>query len=129
MKRFAQFVVIAALALVATVAASAQSTAVSPEHLTARQVRTLVASARTAEDHEQIARYYELKALEYRAKAQAHAVMLAYFMANNATNNEKNRFSTVNHCEYLFQSLNQRARVAHRLALEQERMAQDAAGE
>ena len=80
-------------------------------------------------DHEQIARYYEAKADWYRARAQEHAVMLAYFMANNATNNEKTRFSTVNHCEYLFRSLNQRARAAHRRAVEQEQMAQTSPAE
>jgi hypothetical protein len=55
--------------------------------------------------------------------------MLAGFMANTATNNDKAHFGTVNHCDFMFKSLTQRAREAHKLALEQERLAQVASAE
>jgi hypothetical protein len=112
-------------ALFAAFAVSAQTpvTQLATEQFTVKQLNALIATAKTPADHERIANYYELKAQEYRAEAQAHAQMLAGFMANSATNNGKAHFGTVDHCDFMFKSLNQRAREAHKLALEQERMA------
>ena len=118
------------LALFAAFAVAAQTpvSQLATEQLTNRQLHTLIATARTPEDHDRLANYYELKAQEYRAQAQVHAQMLVGFMANSATNNDKSHFGTVDHCDFMFKSLNQRARAAHKQALEQERLAQVAAG-
>jgi hypothetical protein len=98
----------------------------APESLTASQLSTLIAEAKTPAEHERIARYYEAMAEEYRAEAQKHEAMLAGFMANPLTNNEKARLGTMDHCEYVVRSLNQRARKTIELAQEQEKMAQAA---
>jgi hypothetical protein len=118
------------LALFAALAVSAQTpvSQLASEQLTNKQVDTLVATAKTPADHDRLANFYELKAQEYRAQAQVHAQMLVAFMANSATNNDKSHFGTVDHCDFMFKSLNQRARTAHKQALEQERLAQVAAG-
>jgi hypothetical protein len=111
------------LALFAAFAVSAQTpvSQLATEQLTNQQLTNLVATAKTPADHDRLANYYELK-------AQVHAQMLVGFMANNATNNDKSHFGTVDHCDFMFKSLNQRARIAHKQALEQERLAQVAAG-
>ena len=116
-------IVLAALFAAISVSAQTPISQLATEHFTAKQLNTLVASAKTPAEHERLANYYDLKAQEYRAEAQAHAQMLAGFMANSATNNGKAHFGTVDHCDFMFKSLNQRAREAHKLALEQERMA------
>lgn len=123
-------VTVVSLALFAALAVSAQTPVaqLATEQLTSQQLHTLITTARTPSDHDRLANYYELKAQEYRAQAQVHAQMLASFMANSATNNDKSHFGTVDHCDFMFKSLNQRARTAHRQALEQERLAQVAAG-
>jgi hypothetical protein len=121
---------IALIALFAAFTLSSQTpvTQLRTEQLTQKQVNALLTTASTPADHERLANYYELKAQEYRAQAQVHAQMLVGFMANSATNNSKAQFGTVNHCDFMFKSLNQRARAAHKLALEQERLAQTAVG-
>jgi hypothetical protein len=116
---------IASIALFATLAAAAQVPAAQPtsEQLTNRQVKTLIATASTPSDHERIARYYEAKALEYRAEAEKHDAMLTAFQANPALNNDKARPGTIGHCAYLAKSLKQRAAKAETLAQQQEQMA------
>ena len=126
--------ILAALAFLPAASAAAQSIDVhSPElrhsdRLTPRQVHALIANAKTPGDHEQIARYYETKSLEYRAQAQVHAQMLAAFMAQTATNKDKTQASTISHCDYMFRSLIERARDADRRAIEQLALARAAAG-
>lgn len=111
--------------LLAALVASAQTpvTQLATEKLTSKQISALVASARTPAEHQRIASYYELKALEYRAQAQVQAQMLIGFMANAATNNDKAQYGTVNHCDYMFKSFIRRAQTADKLALEQQRLA------
>lgn len=122
---------IVSAALFAALFASAQTpiSQLPTEHLSAKQLNALVANAKTSADHERIANFYELKAQEYRAEAQMHARMLAEFMANSATNNDKAHFGTVNHCDFMFKSLTRRAQEADRLAHDQERLAQAASTE
>lgn len=116
------------LAVVLSIAASAQTQAnqFAAEKLSARELNALVASARTAAEHERIANYYAAQALEYRAEEQQHLAMLTGFMANPTVNNEKARFGTMNHCEYLARTMRQRASKAEALALEQQKLAQAA---
>ncbi|UWZ86564.1 hypothetical protein [Occallatibacter riparius] len=123
------FIVSAVLFAALFVSAQTPVSQLATEHLSAKQLNALVANAKTSADHERIANYYELKAQEYRAQAQVHAKMLAEFMANSATNNDKAHFGTVNHCDFLFKSLTRRAQDADRLARDQERLAQVASTE
>jgi hypothetical protein len=115
--------------LFAALAVSAQTpvSQLVTEKLTARELNALVVSARTPAEHQRIASYYELKALEYRAQAQVQARMLVGFMANSATNNDKAQYGTVNHCDFMFKSFIRRAQTADKLALEQQRLALAAA--
>jgi hypothetical protein len=116
--------------LFATLAMHGQLPAAQPAsgtvQLTVRQLAALAASASTPEDHERLARYFEAKALEYRAEAQTHDAMLNVFQANPVMNNDKLRPGTISHCYYLARSLKQRAARAEALGRQHQRMAEEA---
>jgi hypothetical protein len=116
---------IVSIAIFATLAVSAQAPATqpTPEQLTGRQVKVLVATASTPADHERIAHYYEAKALEYRTEAEKHDAMLTAFQANPVMYSDKERPGTIDHCAYLAKSLKQRAVKAEALARQHEQMA------
>lgn len=125
---------IASIALFATLTASAQARTflqargaqTAPEHLTAQQLKVLIATARTPVEHERIAHYYEDLALQYRAEAYKHDAMLTVFQSNGAMYSDKQRSGTIDHCWYLVKSLKQRAAKAQAIAQEQEKMARAA---
>jgi hypothetical protein len=96
------------------------------EQLSPKQLASLVASAKTTAEHERIANQYRAQADKLLAESNDHARMAAAFRANPVTNNEKRASATVNHCEYLAQSLRERSRKIRALAEEHERMAQAA---
>lgn len=98
----------------------------SAEQLTPAQLASLVASARTTADHVRIAEYYGAQADRLDAQSDDHAKMAATFRANPTTNNEKRVRETVNHCEYLAQTLKARSEKARALADEHEQMSKAA---
>jgi hypothetical protein len=96
------------------------------EQLSPQQLASLVASARTSVEHERIANYYRNQADNLLAESNDHAKMAAAFRANPVTNNEKRAAATVNHCEYLAQSLKERSQKTRALAEEHQSMAKAA---
>ena len=96
------------------------------EQLTPAQLASLVASARTTTDHTRIADYYRAQADKLLAESNDHARMAANFRGNPATNNEKRAQATVNHCEYLSQTLRAKSERVRALADEHEKMAKAA---
>jgi hypothetical protein len=124
MKRTIAFL---SLAIVMTFAVAAQSASQSnPEQLSKKQLNALIASARTAADHNRIAVYYQEKATEFRAQAQEHESMVAAYKANTTLSNDKNRVSTIDHCRYFVTTLNASADKNRELAILHERMAREA---
>lgn len=93
------------------------------EQLTPAQLASLVASARTTADHARIANFYRAEADKLLSESRDHARMAAAFKANPATNNDKRAQVTVNHCEYLAQSLKAKSQKARALAEEHDAMA------
>lgn len=96
------------------------------EQLSPQQLASLVASARTSVEHERIANYYRNQADKLLAESNDHAKMAAAFRANPVTNNEKRAAATVNHCEYLAQSLKERSQKTRALAEGHQSMAKAA---
>ncbi len=117
------------LALALTVAVFAQPAAPSqqskPEHLSKQQLNTLIANAKSAAEHERIAHFYEAKAVDYHAQAVEHEAMVAAYKANSSLSNEKNRASTIGHCEYFVTTFNELAVKSQELAKLHEQMAKD----
>ena len=91
-----------------------------------RQLTTLIATAKTPAEHERIARSYKASAQDYRAQAQEHEAMIAAYKSNSSVSNDKNRASTVGHCEYFVKSLNDLAVKSDELAKLHQQMAQEA---
>ena len=116
MKRFA----ILALFFAATLPMFATSV---PQQLSSKELAALVGSAKTAAEHQRIAAYYRGESERLLAESNDHARMALSFRVNPATNNDKHARGTVNHCDFLAQSLKAKAEKAVELAELHERMA------
>lgn len=114
-----------ALALVFTVSSQAQSTA-NGQKLSEKQLLSLISTAQTPADHTRIAEYYQAQATAFLAESKEHEQMAAAYRRNSATNNSKFATGTVNHCEYIAQSLKKDADQAQDLAKLHEHMAKEA---
>ncbi|HEX3892760.1 MAG TPA: hypothetical protein VHW46_09330 [Terracidiphilus sp.] len=99
-----------------------------PEKLSRQQLQSLIASAKTTAEHERIAHYYEAKAQSDRAQASEHARMATQFRQNELTSSPKWSTGTVNHCDYMAQSLTREATKMQQLAQDHEQMALRAGG-
>ena len=126
MRTFAVLSVLS-LAFVMTVAAFDQTpSTVKAEHLSKQQLNTLIATAKTPAEHQRIANYYEAQAQNYRSEAQEHESMIAAYKANSSLSTDKNRASTIGHCEYFVQTFKDMAVKSHELAQLHEEMAKGA---
>jgi hypothetical protein len=122
-------ITILSLAFALTVAAFAQTASAQQsksEYLSKHQLNTLIATANTPAEHRQIAQYYEAKALDYLAQAEEHEQMIAAYKANTSLSTEKNRASTISHCEYFVQTFKDLAAKSQELAQIHEQMAKNA---
>ena len=128
MKRMFAVLSVVSLTLVMTVAAVAQapSTKAKPEQLSKQQLNTLISTAKTPAEHQRIASFYEANALDYRAQVQEHEAMILAYKSNSSISNDKNRASTISHCEYFVKSLNNLAAKNDELAKLHKEMAQEA---
>jgi hypothetical protein len=114
------------LALTLSCTAHAASAWNAQEHLSKKQLASLVVSAKTPAEHQRIANYYLAASENYLAQAKEHARMAVDFEKNPATNNDKVARTTVDHCQYLAKSLQARAAMAAGLAQQHEEMAKEA---
>jgi hypothetical protein len=120
---------VVSLALIVAAAAQAQprSTEIAKaDRLSRQQLNSLIVTAKTPADHERIAQAYESNARQYRAEAQEHEAMIATYKAHASLSNDKNRASTIGHCEYLVKALNDLALKSDELARRQQEMAREA---
>lgn len=127
--RFLSILSVLSLAVVMAVTALGQ-TPFAPqskaEHLDKQQLNVLIASAKTPAEHQRIAQFYEAKAQDYRAQAQQHEAMIVAYKANSSLSTDKNRASTIGHCEYFVQTFKEMAVKSHELAEMHDQMAKAA---
>ena len=117
------------LAMTITVIAQVPPTApVKPEKLSKGELRSLIATAATPEQHMRLARYYEAKAQRSLAESNEQQKMAEQFKRNPMMNNDKRVFGTVDHCEYYAQFFKQQAVKMQNLAHMQEQMAEAGEG-
>ncbi len=94
------------VSLILAVASIAQTTsAVRAEKLSKPQLLSLIATAHTPAEHERIANYYDARARDFLAQSAEHAQMAAEYRKNPMISSSKWATGTINHCEYLAQSL------------------------
>lgn len=122
-----RIVVVLTFVLAIAVSGFAATVSQSVQSLSKKQVNALIAAAKTPADHQRIAAYYHAQAEQYLAESNAHAKMAVELASNPATNNSKRAAGTVQHCQYLAQSLKTKSLQAEKLAGEHEQMAQETA--
>lgn len=95
--------------------------------LTAKQVRSLIATAKTSEDHQKLAAYYREKAAEAKAEAAEHEKMLEAYNQNPVTHPPaKAMGGPAEHCHTMIRLFNDEAKEDLALAAEHEQMAKAA---
>jgi hypothetical protein len=126
MKRTFAAISILALAVITMSAALGQSPSTAQakaEHLSKKDLNTLIANAKTPAEHERIARFYEAKDQQDQAQVNEHTAMIAVYKANPSLSTNKNQASTVNHCEYFVQKFSKLAAEDRELSAQHEQMA------
>ncbi|MGD0775936.1 MAG: hypothetical protein ABSC05_24225 [Candidatus Solibacter sp.] len=101
----------------------------SKVRLTKKEVKTLVATAKTPEDHMKLARYFNQEADQLEAEAKEHDELAQEYRKNPNPMASKLPMSgrTAEHCAYFAKSTREAAKAARELAAAHEQMAKDAA--
>ncbi len=92
------------------------------------EVKTLVANAKTAEDHERLAKHFDAEAIRLDAEANEHQELVAEYKANPPGQESKHpmRGKTAGHCQYFAAALHKAATQARELAADHRIMAKQA---
>lgn len=105
--------------------------AAQPKHLSKKEVMALITSAKSPEDHQQLARYYRSEGDRLEAEAKEHDEMAAAYRKSTTSQVSAMKMpmapNTAAHCEYFAKSLREAAKAARELAASHEQMAKDAA--
>jgi hypothetical protein len=96
--------------------------------LSKQDVKALVASAKTAEDHERLAKHFDAEAIQLDAEANEHQELVAQYKANPSGQESKHPMSgkTAGHCQYFADDLHKAATQARELAADHRDMAKQA---
>jgi hypothetical protein len=100
--------------------------ATPPRTLTKKELKVLLATAKTAADHQKIASYYRGEAERLAAKARYHEEMAAQYLNSPLPFEGKFPYGTIglSHCRQWTQTYKAKAQEAESLALLHEEMAQ-----
>lgn len=102
---------------------AAQSTA----RLTKKEVKALVANAKTPEDHMKLARHFKQEADRLEAEAKEHDELAQEYRRSPSAMAMKMPMSgrSAEHCEYFAKSTREAAKAARELAAAHEQMAKE----
>ncbi len=122
---------IALIAMVASLLVTVQdASAAQTKHLSKKEVVALIETAKTPEDHLQLARYYKAEADRLEAEAKDHEELAAAYrkstMSQAAAMKNPMAPNTAAHCEYFAKSVREAASAAREMAASHEQMAKDA---
>lgn len=120
---------VVALALGVILATGVAQTAVSQQQtqrLTKKELKMLIANARTPEDHRRIAAYYRAEEGQLRAKQREHEVELAEYLKNPSSHPVPKWPTMDQHCRQLIFYYNKAAQKAFAMADLHEKMAEEA---
>lgn len=98
---------------------AAQDHAMKEHQLTQKEVKALIVSAKTPEDHMKLAAYYRGEAQRQEAKAKYHEEMGKLYATSS---NEKH--DMVAHCKHFAEEAKKAAEADNLLATEHEKMAE-----
>jgi hypothetical protein len=113
------------LLLAATFAAPVLLRAQDTDPLSKQDVKVLIASAKTAEEHERLAKHFDAEAIQLDAEANEHQDLVAGYKANPSGQASKHPMSgkTAGHCQYFADDLHKAATQARELATDHREMA------
>lgn len=125
----------AAIALIASFGLFLGSTpdarAAVPKQLSKKEVKELIATAKSPDDHMKLARYYKAEADRLDAEANEHEELAAAYrqstVSQAAAMKNPMASNTARHCEYFAKTVREAAKSARELAASHEHMAKDAA--
>lgn len=89
------------------------------------ELKKLVATAKTPQDHDRIARHFDAKAAQYEADAKDHEELAAEYAAGGNAQGQKhpNSGATAEHCRYFAKQMHSAAEHARKLAADHRLMA------
>lgn len=93
-----------------------------------KEVRALVANAKTAADHLKLSRHYSTMAAKHEAEAKEHEALAAEYRRNPRASESKRPMApdTAAHCDYYAQHCRNAAKEMQALAAAHEQMAKEA---
>ena len=96
--------------------------------MTAKEARTLVATAKTAKEHLKLAQYFNQQGDRYEAEARDHDEMIEAYRKNPTTRAEKTPggVGTIEHCQFFAKSDREMAKASREMAATHEEMAKEA---
>jgi hypothetical protein len=105
-----------------------QMTAAEVTKLTSKEVKTLVATAKTPADHMKLAKYYEGEAAKLEAESKMHEELAQIYRKNPNAMGMKTPMNptSAEHCEYFAKATREAAKAAKDLAAAHEQMAKAA---
>lgn len=94
-----------------------------------KEVKALVASAKTPADHMKLARHYHAMAAKHEAEAKEHEALAAEYTGNPQMSSTKHPMGpkTAEHCKYFAEHCRKAAQEMHALAATHEEMAKNSA--
>jgi len=95
------------------------------KELSKKELKTLLETASTPQDHMRLASYYEAKAVKYEADAAEHIDLAKMYRAHPTVSEYKHPMApeTAAHCDYVAEQLKKAATEARNLSVEHRKMA------
>lgn len=117
-----------ALAILVALSAGQASAGEGPGVLPAREVKALLANAKTPEDHMKLAHHFSAKAIEHEAEAKEHEALAAEYKDNPNLHAAKHPMAakTAEHCKYFAEHCRKAAQELRAMAAAHEQMAKNA---
>lgn len=130
--RSSNWTAVALIAMVATFLVTVQDArAAKPKHLSKKEVVALISTAKSPEDHLQLARYYKAEADRLEVEAKDHEELAAAYRKSTTSQAAAMKSpmapNTAAHCEYFAKSVREAANAAREMSAAHEQMAKDAA--
>lgn len=96
--------------------------------LNKEDLKSLIASAKSAEDHERLAQHYDAKAAELDEESKEHQELAVQYRAAPTMQESKHPMSpqTAAHCKYFADDLHKAAERARQMAADHRQMAKQA---
>lgn len=99
------------------------------DHMSRQDLKSLIANAKTPEDHERIAKHFDAEADQLEAQAKDHQELAAQYKANPSGQEQKHPMSgrTAGHCKYFADDVSKAAKEDRALAADHRQMAKQIA--